>query len=87
MKNFIIGILLIGIFCTTLYYEHNYTRRDCVVIEASPVGAIFEDKCGFTWVIKDGGYEIGQIVDLKMHDNCTNTYIYDDVIKKVIKRG
>ena len=86
MKQILIAILIgIGI-CTLSYFDHNYTRPDCVVVEASPTGAIFEDECGFTWYVESEGYEVGQIVDLKMHDNFSSGYIYDDVIKKVVKK-
>ena len=86
MKKILIAVLLFGLLCGISYHEHNYTRYDCQVIEATPYGAIFEDQCGFTWAVEGEGYEIGQVVDLKMHDNFSNAYIEDDVIKKVVKK-
>jgi hypothetical protein len=86
MKQILIAILIgIGI-CTLSYFDHNYTRENCVVVEASPIGAIFEDDCGFTWFEEGKGYEVGQIADLKMQDNFSSGYIDDDVIKKVEKK-
>ena len=85
MKGFIVGILLVGMFCGASYYEHNYTREDCVVIEASPTGAIFEDKCGFTWYVECEGYKVGDEADLKMYDNCTVSYIDDDEVKDLVR--
>ena len=85
-RNVLVIMLLVGMFCGASYYEHNYTRQDCVVVEASPTGAIFEDRCGFTWYWEEEGFEVGDVVDLKMYDNCSSAYIDDDEIKKVIKR-
>ena len=86
MKKILILVLVLGSFFGASYYEHNYTRYDCKVVEASPYGAIFEDRCGWTWAVEGEGYEIGQIADLKMYDNFTSAYIDDDVIKKVVKK-
>ena len=85
MKGFIVSMLLVGMFCGASYYEHNYTREDCVVIEASPTGAIFEDKCGFTWYVECEGYKVGDVADLKMYDNCTVSYIDDDEVKDLVR--
>lgn len=81
MKGFVVGMLLVGMFCGASYYEHNYTREDCVVIEASSTGAIFKDKCGFTWYVECEGYQVGDRADLKMYNNCTNNCIDDDEVR------
>lgn len=86
MKKILGLVLILGLFCAVSHYEHNYTRYDCKVVEASPKGAIFEDRCGWTWAVEGEGYEVGQIADLKMHDSFTSAYIDDDVIKKVVKK-
>lgn len=86
MKKILIVVVLLGLFCGVSYCEHNYIRYNCKVIEASPYSAILEDRSGWTWTVEGEGYEIGQIVDLKMHDNFTSAYIDDDIIKKVIKK-
>lgn len=86
MKKILGLVLILGLFCAASHYEHNYTRYDCKVVEASPNGAIFEDRCGWTWAVEGEGYEVGQIADLKMHDSFTSAYIDDDVIKKVVKK-
>ena len=80
-RNVLVIMLLVGMFCGASYYEHNYTRKDCVVVEASPTGAIFEDKCGFTWYVDCEGYEVGDKADLKMYNNCTNNCIDDDEVR------
>ena len=84
-RNVLVIMLLVGMFCGASYYEHNYTRQDCVVVEASPTGAIFEDKCGFTWYVDCEGYEVGDKADLKMYDNGTVSYIDDDEVKDLVR--
>lgn len=86
MKKILGLILILVLFCAASHYEHNYTRDNCKVIEASPTGALIEDRCGFTWYYEGEGFEIGEVVDLKMHDAFTSAYIDDDVIKKVVKK-
>lgn len=86
MKKILITVVLLSLFCGVSHYEHNYTRYDCEVIEVNAEGAILKDRCGWTWAVKGKGYEIGQIADLKMHDNFTSAYIDDDIIKKVVKK-
>ena len=84
-RNVLVIMLLVGMFCGASYYGHNYTREDCVVVEASPTGAIFEDKCGFTWYVDCEGYEVGDKADLKMYDNGTVSYIDDDEVKDLVR--
>ena len=80
-RNVLVIMLLVGMFCGASYYEHNYIRKDCVVVEASPTGAIFEDKCGFTWYVDCEGYEVGDKADLKMYNNHTDNCIDDDEVR------
>ena len=84
-RNVLVIMLLVGMFCGASYYEHNYTRKDCVVVEASPTGAIFEDKCGFTWYVDCEGYEVGDKADLKMYDNGTASRVDDDEVKGLVR--
>lgn len=84
-KNVLVVLLLCMLFCGASYYEHNYTRYDCEVIEASPTGAIFEDKCGFTWYVECEGYQVGDKADLKMYNNHTDNCIDDDEIKDLVR--
>ena len=42
-----------------------------------------EDTCGYTWDFIGDGYEVGDVVDLKMYTNHTDSTIYDDVIEDV----
>lgn len=86
MKNIIIAIILSTCFCGASYYEHNYTRENCQVIQVNNGIATIEDVCGFCWDVESDVLKSGDIVDLKMNDNCTNSYIYDDIIKEVVKK-
>lgn len=81
-------LLLIG-FVGACHVEHNYTRKECAVIAATDTGAIFEDACGWQWYweYEEGEqFKVGEVANLKMHDNFTSAYIDDDVIKKVVKK-
>ena len=84
MKNFIISILLLCGFCGASYYEHNYIREECQVIQVNDGIATIKDICGFYWDVETDGLKVGNIVNLKMNDNCTSSYIYDDIVKDVV---
>lgn len=90
LQKILIAVILIGGFCFCNYYEHHYTRTDCVVYEATDEGILVEDKCGFTWFIDNETldykqYEIGNIVDMKLHTNYTISDIEDDIPLKIVK--
>ena len=85
--NVLVVILFVGMLFGVGYIEHNYTRKDCVVIGSTDTGMLIEDVCGFTWYWEGESYEVGTVVDLKMYDNITSAYIDDDVIKEVVVRG
>ena len=81
-RNVLVAIIvLLGMYCVVGYIECNYTRQDCVVVEATETGAIFEDKCGFTWYVDCEGYEVGDKADLKMYNNHTDNCIDDDEVR------
>ena len=84
-KNLLVVAVVLGLCCVASYIECNYTRHDCVVVEASSTGAIFEDKCGYTWYVDCEGYEVGDKADLKMFNNYTDNCIDDDEIKDLVR--
>lgn len=84
-KNVLVVVLLLAMYCGASWYECNYTRHDCVVVEASPTGAIFEDKCGFTWYVECEGYQVGDKAHLKMFNNHTDNCIDDDEVKDLVR--
>lgn len=89
MKKILIVTLFIIMFLGCCYVEHNYTRDNCTVIEATEQGCLIECQCAefWFWEYEPTGtrFQIGDIVDLKMYDNCTSAYIQDDIIKSVRK--
>ena len=86
MKNLIVITLLIASFCGCSHVEHNYTLKECRVIEASTKGALIEDKSGNTWYFEAEGFKVDEVVNMKMHDNFTSGTNEDDIITKVIKK-
>ena len=86
MKNFIITLLLIIMLVSVSHYEHNYTRKNCKVININGSTATIEDEGAFIWDAITNAVKIGDIVNLKMNDNNTINYIDDDIITKIIKK-
>jgi hypothetical protein len=86
MKKLLVIAMFILTISTIGYTEHNYTRDNCVAVETTETGVIFEDRCGFTWYWEEEGFEVGDVVDLKMYDNYSSAYIDDDEIKKVVRK-
>ena len=87
MKKILVAVLVIGALYCAAYYEHNYTRENCTVVQVNDGWATIEDKCGFTWDYEDSNLNVGNVVDLKMHDHNTSAYIGDDVVKSVVLKG
>ena len=86
MKRILTLLVFIGLVGVAGYFEHNYTRDNCVAVEVTDTGVIFEDKCGLTWYWEEEGFEAGDVVDLKMYDSYASADIDDDEIKKVIRK-
>lgn len=87
MKKIALGLVLVLLFGTVCYIEHNYTRKDCEVVRVENGIVRFKDKCGFywDWEIEENEYfEVGDFVDLKMNDSYSSGYVGDDVITKVV---
>ena len=80
----VINLLIVGVlFVGANHIEHNYTMKDCEVVEATKTGALIVDGCGETWYVEDEGFAVGQMVDLRINDNGT-PHSGDDEIRKVI---
>ena len=87
MKKIALGLAFVLMFGIACYIEHNYTRKDCEVVRVENGVATFEDKCGFYWNWEIGEneyFEVGDFVDLKMNDNCSVSYVGDDIVTKVV---
>lgn len=86
IQSIIFAIILIGGFCFCNYYEHHYTRDECIVTRIENNVVTVKDKCNFIWEFEsDEELSKGDKVKLKMFDNCSDSYIEDDEIVKVIK--
>lgn len=87
MKKILIAVLVVSALFAVGRYERHYIRKDCRVIEVNAEWVKFEDYGGEVWAISnDGSFEVGDRADLKMYDNKTDSYIYDDEIIKVVKK-
>lgn len=65
-------------------YSHYYTRKDCEVVKVDGYTVSVEDNMGRWWKFEGEGFEVGDIVDVKMFDNLTDG-IKDDQIVDVKK--
>lgn len=95
MKKLVLGLMALVLFAGACHFEHNYTRHDCEVTHKNDCIIEVVDKCGESWswqaeteeeIELYRSLELGDNVDIKMHDAFTSAYIGDDVIKKMIKK-
>lgn len=87
VKKIVIAVLVVCGLWAMGNVEHHYTRKNCRVIEVTENWVKFEDYGKEVWAFgNDGSFEVGDRADLKMYDNKTGSYIYDDEIVKVIKK-
>ena len=86
MKGIIFTALLVSMFSGASYYEHNYIRKDCEVVQVGIEYVKAEDKCGYVWEFKGNEFKVGDKVDLKMYDNCTSDCISDDEVTDVVRK-
>ena len=83
-KKIIVLVLFVSAFYSVSYYEHNYTRKDCKVVQSCDGIATIEDGTGNYWDYMDSSLKVGDYVDLKMFDNLSSANIEDDIITKVV---
>lgn len=86
MKSMILGLTIIGMLMGGSYIDNHYTRKDCKVVQINDGYATIVDQKGWAWDYDDKDLAVGDIVDLKMHNNNTDTIIEDDIIIKVVKK-
>ena len=87
MKKIALVLVFVLVFGVCSHFEHNYTRKNCEIVKVENGVVRFEDGCGFhwDWEIEENEYfEVGDFVDLKMNDNCSNGCVSDDIITKVV---
>ena len=75
--GFIVVFLLIGF---AGHIKHNYTRKDCEVVKVSGGVVTVEDQVGNLWEFEGFGYEVGDVITLKMHTNYTHNTFRDDYV-------
>ena len=85
MKKMLIGILCISCLFGVAHAGHCYTRKGCEVVEVFENEVVVKDRVGNPWSFYGKGFSVGDTVNLRMHDNCSDNNIYDDVIKSVEK--
>lgn len=84
MKTII--ITMIAALALGGYYNDNYIRKDCTVIQYHDNCATFEDRTGHRWnTYLDSDIKVGQKYDLKMHTHYTPNNCEDDIIKGVVR--
>lgn len=86
MKDTVLAILAMVLVIACLMVvggiENTYVRKGCVVVERRGYTTVVEDKTGNLWEFEGDYYKVGDVVNLKMSANNTNS-IYDDTIVKV----
>ena len=75
------AVIAFGMLTVANWVEVHYTRHDCTVVSYVEDVVVVEDKTGNEWEFIAEGLEIGDKVDLKMHTNFTDDYIYDDIVE------
>lgn len=83
MMTVVLVVMMVGMLSFASWFETHYTRHDCEVVSYVKDVVTVEDTCGYTWDFIGDGYEVGDVVDLKMYTNHTDSTIYDDVIEDV----
>lgn len=68
------------------HMEHSYVREGCEVVAIEGNEVVVLDNAGHEWSFVGEGYKLGEVVELEMFDNCTNS-IYDDEVIEVKKMG
>lgn len=85
MKKIVLGVMLIVMVIATSYMQNFYTLKDCTVYQINDGYASVEDFCGWAYDFKANDLKVGDVVELKMHNNYTERYINDDIVKEYKK--
>ena len=82
MTNIMVVVIIISTLAIASFIETTYTR-DAVVDKTEGLSVHFVDTTGRGWWY-DGCYaEVGEEVTLIMHNNHTDDYVEDDIIKDI----
>ena len=95
MKKTIATILaMVMVLGGFLYFEHNYTLKDCRVIDKndSIIALMDADEQVWVWEAFEGheidfynSVELGDELDIKIFDNFTSSHLSDDVVKELVR--
>jgi hypothetical protein len=82
IKNVIIIIAIVIIFCWCSWDESHYTREATVIgIIGNTVTVM--DECGYTWAFEGNDFNVNDKVKLMMSTMHTDSNIFDDKIEDV----
>lgn len=85
MKNIIIIMAIIIIFCWCSWDESHYTREATVIgIIGNTVTVM--DECGYTWAFEGNDFNVNDKVKLMMNTMHTDSNIFDDKIEDVKRK-
>ena len=72
-------IIMVILFISVCYTLESHYTREAKVTTVNCIEVTVEDNQGFEWSFCGEGYQVGQMVTLKMSDNHTDI-ITDDII-------
>lgn len=76
-------IVIVLLFFCAGNIQHYYTRKNCEVVGSLNGIAYIKDMYGHTWKAKVSHLKIGDKVDLRMFNGCTDLDYTDDKIVKI----
>lgn len=76
-------LFFVGSLLFASYFEHHYTSK-LMVCDVDGTSVTCYDLNGEKWSFYGDGYEVGDFIKVKMYDNGTFDYVYDDVIEGVV---
>lgn len=74
------AIVMIAMIGLASWFEVHYTKENCTVVDCVEDVVIVEDTYGYIWEFEADNLEVGDVVDLKMYTNYTNSTVFDDEI-------
>jgi hypothetical protein len=86
MKNLLIGLTIFAcvvMFFGTLQHNESIYDRVVTVVDHKDNTTLYVDSQGNLWEYNDCIGNKGDTITLKMFDNHTSDYIYDDIILEV----
>ena len=87
VKNIILIMIIVVMFCWGSWYETHYTK-EATVIDVTDNTITVVDKYDHTWSFKGDGFNVNDEVKLMMNTMHTDSNIFDDEIEdaKIINK-